>query len=101
MKVSKGAVCALLCFLLAISALLAQSAGTLTGAIKDRSGATIPNAKIVVTNTATNTTFSTDSGDVGVFTVPNLVPGTYSVRIEKEGFRPFVTTGLDINAGST
>ena len=38
---------------------------------------------------------------MGVFTVPNLVPGTYSVRIEKEGFRPSTTTGIAINAGAT
>ena len=102
MKCSKAALRALLCFFLVTSALFAQSAaGILTGVVKDSTGATIPNAKIVVTNTATNTTFSTDSGDVGVFTVPNLVPGTYSVRIEKEGFRPSTTTGIAINAGAT
>ena len=102
MRYPRAALRVLLCFLLVTSALLAQSAvGTITGAVRDSTGATIPNAKIVVTNTALGTTFSTDSGDVGVFTVPNLVPGSYSVRIEKEGFRPSTTTNLTINAGVT
>jgi outer membrane receptor protein involved in Fe transport len=75
--------------------------GTLTGTISDKTGAVIPQAKVVVTNIATNTTFTTESGDAGQFTVPNVNPGDYSVRVEKEGFKPAVTTGLKIDAGAT
>jgi len=75
--------------------------GTLTGTVSDKSGAVIPNARVVVTATATNTTSTTDSGDSGVFTVPNLSPGSYSVRVDKAGFRPARITGIDMDAGAT
>ncbi|HZT39538.1 MAG TPA: TonB-dependent receptor [Bryobacteraceae bacterium] len=74
--------------------------GTLAGVVTDKSGAVIPGAKVVVTNTATNTTFTTESNDLGQYTVPNLSPGTYSARVEKEGFRPAVTSSITIDAGA-
>src|SRR5689334_9812971 len=77
-----------------------QERGTLTGTVTDASGAVVPQAKITVTNIATNTAFSTVTGETGQYTVPNLNPGTYSLRVEKEGFRAAVTTGMAIDAGS-
>src|ERR1700716_328926 len=75
--------------------------GTITGTVTDKSGAVIPNAKVVVTATATNTTSTMDSGEAGQFTVTNLSPGDYSIRVEKDGFKPSLTKGLAIDAGAT
>src|SRR3954467_5329140 len=72
--------------------------GTITGAVRDASGAVIPNAKVVVTNTATNTLTTLSTNDTGEFTVPSLAAGTYSVRVEKEGFRSAEETGLVLSA---
>ena len=88
-------------FLLAAIVMAQSQRGTLTGTVSDKSGAVIPGAKVVITATATNTTFTTESGDAGQFTVPNMNPGDYSIRVEKEGFKPAVTTGLKIDAGAT
>jgi outer membrane receptor protein involved in Fe transport len=88
-------------FLLAAIVFAQSQRGTLTGTVSDKSGAVIPGAKVVITATATNTTFTTESGDAGQFTVPNMNPGDYSIRVEKEGFKPAVTTGLKIDAGAT
>ncbi len=74
--------------------------GTISGTVADASGAVVPNAKVVVTNSATNTTFTTVTREAGQFTVPNLSPGSYNLRIEKEGFRASVTTGLPVDAGA-
>src|SRR5690348_7662439 len=87
--------------LFAGTALLAQQdRGTISGTVVDATGSVVPNAKVTVTNRDTNTTFTTVTGDSGQYTVPNLTPGTYSVRIEKEGFRSAVTTGMPVDAGA-
>ena len=74
--------------------------GNITGAVRDASGAVVPAAKITVTNAATNVALTATTNEQGEYTVPSLQPGTYTVRVEKEGFRPTQTTGLAVDAGS-
>src|ERR1041384_3174651 len=94
---------AALCAAMLISTvLMAQSErGTITGVVQDASGAVVPGAKVTLTNTQTGVTFSAPSNDAGEFTVPQLQVGTYSVRVEKEGFRPATVTGIVLNASTT
>ncbi len=88
--------------LLAAISLLAQSErGTITGTIRDASGAVIPTAKIVLTNTQTGVSFTAPSNADGEYTVPQLQVGVYTVRVEKSGFRPANITGLVLNASAT
>ena len=58
----------------------------LTGTISDPAGAVIPNAKVTITNKATKETRTVNTNESGNFTVPNLQPGTYGVRVEAAGF---------------
>src|SRR5689334_23059898 len=83
-----------------VSLFAQQDRGTISGTVMDATGAVVPSAKVTVTNIATNTTFTTTTGESGQYTVPNLSPGTYNLRVEKEGFRPALTTGMAIDAGS-
>ncbi|HYM09212.1 MAG TPA: carboxypeptidase regulatory-like domain-containing protein [Bryobacterales bacterium] len=91
--------------LLALSfagALFAQSErGTITGTVLDPSGAVVPGARITVTNTATNVASQTVGTDSGDYTAANLPVGQYSIRVEKEGFKPAVVSGVTINAATT
>ena len=70
-----------LCGALFIAALITTSAfgqqdrGTISGTVTDATGAIVPSAKVTVTNRDTNTTFTTDTGESGQYTVPNLAPG--------------------------
>src|SRR5207247_10008531 len=64
----------------------AQTLGTITGEVKDSSGAVIPGATVTVTNKATNATRTSQSNEVGLFDVPALPPGTYTVKTELDGF---------------
>ncbi|MGI8991031.1 MAG: carboxypeptidase regulatory-like domain-containing protein [Bryobacteraceae bacterium] len=90
-----------LCILLS-SFLFAQSErGTITGAVRDASGAVIPGAKVTITNTATNTSTTLTSNESGEFTAPNLASGNYNVRVEKDGFRPSDLKSLTLSAAST
>src|SRR5215469_13579465 len=69
----------------------AQTSGSISGAVSDPSGAVVASAPIVVTNTATNVSRSTTTDSAGIYTVPDLVPGPYSVRVNMAGFQPMTT----------
>ena len=65
----------------------AQVAGaTLTGTLKDSSSGIIPNAQVAITDVATAVTRSVSSGGAELYTAPNLLPGTYEVRVTAAGF---------------
>ncbi len=96
------AVLCLVCLAFTASGLFAQSErGTITGAVRDSSGAVVPGAKITIKNTSTNVNSDAVSNDQGEYTVPSLSPGVYSVRVEKQGFRPAVTNGINLDAAQT
>jgi len=71
--------------------LLAQSADTATilGTVFDTSGAVVPNAAVIVENTATGLTRSTTSGGGGDYILPSLPTGNYVVKISSAGFQTF------------
>jgi hypothetical protein len=93
-------------FTLAIVALAAApiavgaqvSRGTITGRISDSAGAVIPNARVLVTEISTATTATVVSNAVGEYTVPFLVPGTYSVTVAAPGFDTIVRVGIQVGA---
>jgi len=82
------------------SALFAQEyRGTFSGNVTDAQGASIPNAKIVITETRTGTKSNTVSGPTGKYTVPFLSLGTYDIEAEAAGFKKFQQKGLTLSAG--
>lgn len=72
---------------------------TLTGTVLDTSGGAIPGATVVVKNSGTGVTTETVSSSQGTFTVPALLPGTYSVTVSLTGFKTAVFNGVILNAG--
>ena len=92
----------LLCGLtLAIPGFAQSERGTITGSVHDASGAVVPDASVKITNDATNVTLNTVSNAQGEYTLPSLPPAPYTVRVEKQGFRPSETKGLTLQAGAT
>lgn len=84
------------------SVLMAQSErGTITGAVTDATDAIIQGAKVTLTNTQTGMTMTIPTNAQGEYTVPQLQVGVYTVRVEKEGFRPASVTGIVLNASAT
>jgi hypothetical protein len=73
----------------------------LTGAVVDSTGAAVADAKVTAIQTETNTTFATVSTSSGDFTIPALPVGDYQLRVEKPGFKTFVTSGITLIAGGT
>lgn len=87
---------------LACSSLPAQTdRGTISGTVTDSTGASVPGAKVTAVQTNTNSSFSTVSTSTGDFTIPSLPVGDYTVRVESQGFKASVTTGITITAGGS
>src|SRR5262245_20003711 len=59
---------------------------TLSGVIRDATGAVIPEARIGVTNINTGATREATTNEVGRYNLTNLGPGQYEVRAQHEGF---------------
>ena len=83
----------------AIQAMPQTATGRVIGTITDAQGATVPGAKVVVTNTDTSTHWETVTGTDGTYQVLNLPIGNYSVAVEHAGFTKAVSEPqpLEIN----
>ena len=66
---------------LPLSVLGQDVSATITGSIKDPSGAVVPGARVTVTNLDTNISKSTTTGSSGDYLVPLLRPGRYSLTV--------------------
>jgi len=79
----------------------AQVAGaTLTGTVKDSSGAVIPNAQVAITDMATGGTRTVSPGSAGLYTAPNLSPGTYEIRVTATGFSTQLQKSVTLTVGA-
>jgi hypothetical protein len=75
--------------------------GSLTGNVSDPHGAMLAGARIIVTNTAENTSRETSSNDSGEYDVSNLLPGQYDIQVVMPGFETFRATAVSVSLGST
>src|SRR5262249_4099331 len=95
-------VCATTAVMLLTNGLLfAQATATLTGRVVDEVDAVLPGVIVTVTNTATGALRTTLTNEAGLYSVPALDPGTYSVRVELSGFAPAERREINLLTGST
>jgi len=88
--------CAVLCL---ASAIFAQSDNSsISGIVRDPSGAAVPNAKVIVRNEATIFERQTTTNDTGFYTATNISPGYYTVVVESAGFKSFTSTRNQLQA---
>jgi len=89
-------------FVLGFAALAsAQVGGSLSGTVRDESGAVIPGATVTATNTGIGTTFTSITDSQGLYSFPKLPVGRYDVTIQLEGFKPQKRTGLTVDADAS
>jgi hypothetical protein len=74
--------------------------GSIVGAVQDATGAAIANANVTVTNTSTSERHTVDTASDGGYRLVNLVPGTYSVMVEKPGFKRTTREGINIDVAA-
>ena len=79
----------------------AQATSTINGRITDQAGAVLPGATVTVTSVATGATRETISNAEGLYTVPALNAGIYTVKAQITGFTTFVRDRIELLTGST
>src|SRR5580704_17918543 len=67
---------------------------SVTGRITDFSKAVVPNARVIVINTATRIRYETITNETESYYVTNLAPGAYRIEVEKLGFKAVIKSAL-------
>jgi hypothetical protein len=89
-----------LCLVISLPLRAQVAGGTLSGTITDPSGAAVPNAEVVIKNSATGITKTVTTNAEGFYNAPNLLPGNYEIAVSATGFNTETKTGITINVGS-
>src|SRR5688572_16956930 len=89
-----GVVLVLLAFLSSSTSSAQVATGSIAGTVSDSTGQVVPGAQVSIreVNRNTTTTLLTDAS--GVYTAPFLVPGTYEVQVELQGFKTWIRPGI-------
>jgi len=75
--------------------------GSISGTIRDASGAAVPGAKVTLVNGATGFTITVTTDASGNYTASPLKLGTYTVKGEANGFAPTTQNNVQVNVAST
>ena len=70
--------------------------GAVTGTITDPSGAAVPGAQVIATDVSRGTVWPTQTNEAGVYNLPRLPVGTYTVRVEVSGFATAVRSAFEV-----
>jgi len=90
----------LLVLVLVISVASAQNnLATITGAITDPTSASVPGAVVEAMNVATGVIYRGRTTDAGIYTIPLVPAGSYSIRALKEGFSGATRPGIEVRTG--
>jgi hypothetical protein len=73
--------------------------GSISGFVKDPSGAVIPKAKVTVKNES-GLERQTTSNESGYYTITNIPPAIYTISVEVAGFKKFESTGNKLDASA-
>jgi hypothetical protein len=74
--------------------------GTILGTVTDTSGAAVSGATVSVKNTGTGLLRTVNTGDDGSYSAPELPIGTYSVTVEKSGFKVGLVNGISVEVST-
>ncbi|QNI37147.1 TonB-dependent receptor [Edaphobacter albus] len=80
----------------------AQAAGTasIQGNVIDQTGAAIPSATVTLTNTGTRVARTTVTDGSGLYSLPNVPIGPYSLGVSATGFQTYTQTGIVLQVGN-
>jgi hypothetical protein len=73
---------------------------TLSGTVKDPSGAVVPRARISIKNVSTGILNAATTNSDGFYAMPNLLPGTYEVTASARGFATAVQSSITLTVGA-
>src|SRR5258706_10244667 len=98
----KRFLCIFVAILLCAVSLFSQTTnGSIQGTVTDPSGATVGGASVTGRNLDTGLTQRTTTTNAGIYSLPNLPPGRYSVTVEAPNLKKYSREGVTVATGST
>ena len=91
----------LACLLFAVSVAAQSNTGNIQGTVTDPTGAAVVGASVSARNMDTGVVTTTVTSDVGLYSLPNLPPGRYSVTVETANLKKYVREGVTVPTGTT
>lgn len=91
-RFSKVASIALMVISFAVITFGQGTTSRITGVVSDSDGNVVPGAKVTLTNEGTNVSIVATTGSNGGYVFDLIQPGTYTVTVERDGFKKFVST---------
>jgi Carboxypeptidase regulatory-like domain/TonB dependent receptor len=88
-------------FLINVVVAAQETRGSIRGVVTDASGALVPNASITVVNMGTNVGTTVTTSESGVYFVPNLPPGVYTVTVEQQGFQKAIRENVRVDVATS
>ena len=80
-------------------AAFAQYEGRILGTVTDKSGGSVKDAKVTITNVDTGAKRELVTNEAGDYVAPNLPPGNYKITVEATGFKRIERTGVRLEVG--
>jgi Carboxypeptidase regulatory-like domain len=84
-----------------IAAYSQNSQGTILGHVQDSSGAAVAGANVTASNVNTNVIHQFTIKNSGDYLFVNMIPGTYRVKVERDGFKMEVSGDLILEVDQT
>lgn len=78
-----------------------NTSASLGGVITDSSDAAVPGAHVVVLNVETNLTQAVEANAEGIYSVKQLPPGIYRIKVEHPGFRTYIQSGITLTVNQS
>ena len=75
--------------------------GSLVGNVRDASQAVVASAKVTLTNTETHQSREATTNDEGGYDFATVPPGTYDIKVIKEGFTAYTENGVGVTPNTT
>jgi Carboxypeptidase regulatory-like domain/TonB dependent receptor len=71
--------------------------GSIVGNVTDAQGAAVPGATVTIVNKETNLTREATADEEGNYSLVNVLPGSYDVKVSLQGFREFVRSNVPVS----
>lgn len=81
--------------------IIAQTTARVEGTVQDPTGAVVAGAKITATNIETHQVKEAFSNSAGLYVIPSVQPGKYTLSAEAAGFSKSVVDNLELNVSAT
>src|SRR5215468_9004422 len=72
------------------------ASASITGTLKDSSGAVVPNSSVVANSVESGRQYPTQTNAAGIYTLAAIPPGHYTLTVEMTGFKRLLTAPVEL-----